>query len=193
MDIVGDGDPIAVLLRFADGGLRERIRLGLLDQSAVELVVDPGEADVVVTDDIESDERSVVLIRDGQLPLRVGWGGSMLGARAGTTALRIAIEATHHGLICRPENAPVGGVLAGASAIEDADNEDEGEPVLLSGREAEVLQLMSTGASNKAMARALGISAHTVKFHVAGIMTKLGAASRTDAVARGMRAGLVML
>jgi DNA-binding NarL/FixJ family response regulator len=47
--------------------------------------------------------------------------------------------------------------------------------------------------ANKAIARTLGISEHTVKFHVNAILTKLGAQSRTDAVVRASRAGLVIL
>lgn len=63
----------------------------------------------------------------------------------------------------------------------------------LTRREIEVLQLLSTGQTNKAIARKLGITDHTVKFHVNAIMTKLGAQSRTDAVIRATRAGLILL
>ncbi|MCU0476120.1 MAG: response regulator transcription factor [Anaerolineae bacterium] len=63
----------------------------------------------------------------------------------------------------------------------------------LTQREAEVLQLMAAGLTNKAIAQALGISANTVKFHVNTILGKLGAQSRTEAVVRGGRLGLVLL
>lgn len=63
----------------------------------------------------------------------------------------------------------------------------------LTKREIEVLQLLATGQTNKAIARKLGITDHTVKFHVNAIMTKLGAQSRTDAVVRATRAGLLLL
>jgi DNA-binding NarL/FixJ family response regulator len=56
-----------------------------------------------------------------------------------------------------------------------------------------VLELLARGASNKAIARRLEITPHTAKFHVAAIVAKLGAAGRTDAVARAMRLGLVMI
>jgi DNA-binding NarL/FixJ family response regulator len=56
-----------------------------------------------------------------------------------------------------------------------------------------VLDLLAAGASNKLIARQLGLSFHTVKAHVAAVLDKLGAASRADAVARGARQGLVML
>ena len=61
----------------------------------------------------------------------------------------------------------------------------------LTGREREVLQLIALGLSNKLIARRLAISDHTVKFHVAAILAKLGAASRTEAVHLGTRRGLV--
>jgi len=61
----------------------------------------------------------------------------------------------------------------------------------LTNRESEVLQLLAQGISNKAIASRLKISEHTVKFHVNSIMGKLGAGSRTEAVIRGMRMGLV--
>ena len=60
-------------------------------------------------------------------------------------------------------------------------------------REGEVLQLVAEGLPNKTIARRLGISEHTVKFHVAALMAKLGAGSRTEAVHLGARRGLVSL
>jgi DNA-binding NarL/FixJ family response regulator len=63
----------------------------------------------------------------------------------------------------------------------------------LSDRELEVLNLIAEGQSNKLIAHALGISEHTVKTHVASILAKLGAASRTEAVSQAIRRGLVML
>ncbi len=63
----------------------------------------------------------------------------------------------------------------------------------LTPRETAVLQLLSEGATNKMIARALEISVHTAKFHVASILEKLDAVTRTDAVAQGIRQGLLML
>ena len=63
----------------------------------------------------------------------------------------------------------------------------------LTAREIEVLELVSEGLSNKAIAERLGISDQTVKFHLASITGKLGASNRTDAVRRAVRAGLVTL
>jgi DNA-binding CsgD family transcriptional regulator len=61
----------------------------------------------------------------------------------------------------------------------------------LTPREFEVLRMLADGLGNKEIANRLGISEHTSKFHVAQILAKLGAASRTEAVAIGMRRGLV--
>ena len=63
----------------------------------------------------------------------------------------------------------------------------------LTGREVEVLGMLAEGLGNKAIASRLGISTHTAKFHVASILSKLGAGSRTEAVTIGMRRGLVAI
>jgi DNA-binding CsgD family transcriptional regulator len=69
------------------------------------------------------------------------------------------------------------------------------EPLVerLTPREAEVLALVADGLPNKAIAARLGVSDETVKFHLATIFGKLGAANRTDAVRRAIRRGLVPL
>ncbi len=61
----------------------------------------------------------------------------------------------------------------------------------LTDREREVLQLMAEGLPNRAIARRLDISEHTVKFHANAIFGKLGVQSRTEAVVRATRAGLI--
>jgi DNA-binding CsgD family transcriptional regulator len=63
----------------------------------------------------------------------------------------------------------------------------------LTAREIEVLGMLAEGLGNKAIAARLGISTHTAKFHVASILAKLGAGSRTEAVTMGMRRGLVVI
>jgi len=63
----------------------------------------------------------------------------------------------------------------------------------LSPREVEVLAILAEGLSNKIIAHRMGISEHTVKFHVTSIMGKLQAGSRTEAVMQGIRRGLVMV
>ena len=66
-------------------------------------------------------------------------------------------------------------------------------PEPLTRREREVLQMLAAGLANKEIAARLNISEHTAKFHVAAILGKLGAATRTEAVALGIRRGLVLL
>ena len=63
----------------------------------------------------------------------------------------------------------------------------------LTPRELEVLELLAEGLSNRAIATALAISEHTVKFHVSSIFGKLGVENRTAAVRRGVRLGLIAL
>jgi DNA-binding NarL/FixJ family response regulator len=63
----------------------------------------------------------------------------------------------------------------------------------LTARELEVLRMLAEGAANKTIAWKLGISEHTVKFHVAQILAKLNAGTRTEAVTLGIRQGLILL
>jgi two-component system, NarL family, response regulator YdfI len=66
-------------------------------------------------------------------------------------------------------------------------------PQPLTPRELEVLRLLAEGDANKSIAWKLGLSEHTVKFHVASLMAKLDAGSRTEAVTIGIRQGLVLI
>lgn len=81
----------------------------------------------------------------------------------------------------------------GSGAVNGSDETGVSLRVHLSPREAEVLALLAEGAPNKVIARRLGISIHTVKFHVAALLVKLGATNRTDAIATAMRQGLVLV
>jgi len=74
-----------------------------------------------------------------------------------------------------------------------ADRSRDVEPAAerLTPREHEVLALVADGLRNKDIARELGVSEHTVKFHLATVFGKLGAASRTEAVRRGLQLGLI--
>jgi two-component system, NarL family, response regulator YdfI len=67
------------------------------------------------------------------------------------------------------------------------------DPPVLTPRELEVLRMMAEGEANKTIAWKLGISEHTAKFHVASILTKLDAGSRAEAVAIGIRRGMILL
>ena len=112
----------------------------------------------------------LVLSDDGQ-----DSGISALPAAAAVPVLNAAMRAVAAGLIVR---APA------------ADGFGPARP-LLTPRELEILGCLGEGLSNKAVARRLGISQHTVKFHLEAVFTKLGANSRAEAVAKGLRGGLL--
>lgn len=82
--------------------------------------------------------------------------------------------------------------LAGA-LVERPPAEESAADIELTPRESEVLRLLTEGLTNKAIAHRLSISDHTVKFHVNAILGKLNAQSRTDAVVRATRLGLISL
>ena len=90
-------------------------------------------------------------------------------------------------LVGAGETADAAVVLATA-AVPPADGD-----VTLTPRELEVLVLLAEGASNKMIARRLGISVHTAKFHVGSLLDKLDAVGRTDAVAHAARLGVIHL
>jgi DNA-binding NarL/FixJ family response regulator len=79
------------------------------------------------------------------------------------------------------------------SALAPQSSEEESPGEQLTPREGEVLRLLADGLANKDIAAKLGISEHTIKFHIRSILGKLGAASRTEAVTRGLRSGLIEL
>jgi len=88
-------------------------------------------------------------------------------------------------------------VIADAWLVAADTHEDEEEELggreHLTPRELEVLELLAQGLPNKGIAARLGISDQTVKFHVAAICGKLGAANRTDAARRALRLGVISL
>lgn len=129
---------------------------------------------------LSDDEQTAAALR--RLPLR-GW--ALLPAEAGAAEIGAAAAAAAQGLVV--VSAPLAERLLNPRAA----TETLDEP--LTAREREVLDLIGQGLSNKLIARQLQISEHTVKFHVSAIYAKLGAVSRTDAVNRGARYGLITL
>jgi len=101
-------------------------------------------------------------------------------------ALLAALRAVVLGLMAiDPAFAPA--IVQGRGAAPEVPAEE------LTPRELQVLQLLAEGLPNKRVALQLGISEHTVKFHVAVIFSKLGAHGRTEAVTRAARLGLIVL
>jgi DNA-binding CsgD family transcriptional regulator len=101
--------------------------------------------------------------------------------------------------VAPPDPVRGAGNLAGSRAgswaetLDHPGGEDEEPAAILTPREREVLTLLAAGASNKAVARTLGLSVHTVKFHVASLIDKLGARGRVEAVAIAIRTGVIMV
>ena len=115
---------------------------------------------------------------------------AVLASDAHPAEITTALEAVHSGLaVFSAEILDV--LLPGSTELAEESDLPPGEP--LSDRESSVLALMAEGAGNKEIAARLGISEHTVKFHVSSILNKLGAASRTEAVTRGYKEGLILM
>lgn len=139
--------------------------------------------------ELPEDHVPVVALLADALHAREVWQagvGGLLHREAETAEIAAALPAVAQGLlVLAPEFAsalatsqePPGGPLAGE----------------LTARELQVLQLLAEGLPNKQIARRLGISEHTVKFHVNAVLSKLGAQSRTEAVVRATRMGLILL
>jgi DNA-binding NarL/FixJ family response regulator len=118
---------------------------------------------------------------------------AILPRSAGRAEIAAAIAAATRGLVVLPAHLLETFLEARSPGPGEPLTDDAERRPLLTRRELEVLAAMADGASNKAIARRLGISFHTVKFHVAAILAKLDADSRTEAVARAAHLGLVML
>ncbi|MGY3452628.1 response regulator transcription factor [Bradyrhizobium sp. USDA 4353] len=98
-------------------------------------------------------------------------------------------------LVAPGESADVALVAPGSTDASENDNHSSqtSDAFQLTARERDVLALMAEGCSNKEIARSLGISVHTAKFHVGSLLDKLDATGRTDAVAHAARRGIIEL
>ncbi len=152
----------------------------------------------VLADLADSDlasETSVVLLTDRPA---AGWTSEALrsGVRAilptdiAPDQLLAALQAASAGLVVL-HPADVHAALPAAAVSASQSLAELAEP--LTRREREVLQMLAAGLGNKEIAARLAISDHTAKFHVASILGKLSAATRTEAVALAIRRGLVLL
>jgi DNA-binding CsgD family transcriptional regulator len=134
-------------------------------------------ADVVLADGdcLRGEMRPVVTLggADHDLP-------GVLSRQANASQIDAAIRAVSAGLIVRSPDA----ADAGFGAMREIDGH-----ALLTPREFEVLATLAEGMTNKAIARRLNISLHTVKFHIESLFRKLGARTRTEAVAKGFERG----
>lgn len=146
-----------------------------------------GPRDLVVVDGGLADGPALPLLAElGTL----GWRRVvLLTVRDDPYAVRAAINAHIRCYIVTPE-VPAGSATAAVSPVVRV-RPRGGSPDELSSREVEVLQLVSEGRSNKDIGDALGLSALTVKSHLARIARKVGTGDRAEMVAHAMRSGLV--
>lgn len=198
---------IRVLLSVSSPALRAGLRALLSTDKTIRVVNDSldeeNEADVIITSassasflhaftslrtthSSESASSAAVLLLGGDPPnlqemrrLSRAWG--ILPPDSSAEELAAAIHALSQGLI----------VGAPSLLFESDDEPVERGP--LTERELEVLGLLARGLANKQIAVLLGISEHTVKFHVSSIYTKLNVANRTEAVREGLRGGWIAL
>jgi DNA-binding CsgD family transcriptional regulator len=186
--------PIRVVLCIGEPALRHRIATACTDLG------------IALAPDGELAERPAILLADRPVATAgptiaiastvPAWPCDLRAAvppdiDAATLGAVIAVVAAGLAVVPRAAlpfaEAPIRGGWADAPAAED------GDEAVLTPREREVLALLAAGASNKEIARALSVSVHTAKFHVASLTEKLGASGRAEAVAIGIRAGLIMV
>jgi DNA-binding NarL/FixJ family response regulator len=167
-----DGLRVALLIRDAARGRELAQELTELGHSVTPLET----SDVILTDDgamAGSNTPAVVLDESAA-------AAGLLPADADIAQIDAALRAVAVGLFVRP-------------APSFFDSDDTTPMPLLTPREIEILMALRDGLSNKAIARRLDISQHTVKFHAESIFRKLGVTNRVEAVAKGLRRGLVHL
>jgi DNA-binding NarL/FixJ family response regulator len=189
-------DPPRLAVVAVDPLVREGFS-AMLAERGLEVVDDESVADVVLVDTGADPERALsvlaeveavdvpilaLLADDAHLEgaLDAGAKGAVLRS-AEADRILAAILAVRHGLTV------VDGPLERPSPPVDDDLED------LTSREREVLELLADGLSNRRIAKRLEISEHTAKFHIASILGKLDARTRTEAVVIAVRRGLLLL
>lgn len=182
-------------------GVDEIFEIGSLEEfeplasSTDILVLTPGAGSSAELGDVLDAAPAIailILVSDDQASTRISpdlsgraWG--VLPLEASAEELEAAIHALAAGLLV--------GMPALVNPLFGDPPANPGEQLIdpLTGREIEVLQLLAQGLANKQIALQLGISQHTVKFHISGIYTKLGVTNRTAAVRLGVRWGLIIL
>ncbi len=196
--VVGGGAAAARLERMLRDDPRRRVVV--LDPSALDAA--PPDAVVILALSADSTARVLDGLRDrARRPALIvlaarpqdAWTPrarrsgvrAVLGADVTAAELTAAVAAVAAGLLVLHPAA----VSRAAPAIARAPT----TPSALTSREVEVLEMLAEGMSNRAIAARLKIARNTVKFHVAAILLKLGARTRTEAVTLGLRRGLISL
>jgi len=118
---------------------------------------------------------------------------AIIARDANTEDMQMALQAAEAGFVLLHPTSVHGLLQNNAMAeMNDVSDEDPGDLLEdLTAREFEVLRLVSMGLGNKEIAARLAISEHTAKFHISSILSKLDAATRTEAVSLGIRKGLI--
>jgi DNA-binding NarL/FixJ family response regulator len=155
----------------------------------IDIVDSASRADVILSDDLPSGADGsgsvpvVLLSREPLTSLALACGvRAILPHQAPAAQIIAALFAAAAGLLAVP---------AKSSSLLIQPPESEGEMEALTPRELEVFEMLAEGFSNKKIAAKLNISEHTAKFHVNSILGKLHAGTRTEAVMRGVRRGLL--
>ena len=170
--------PMGLRVALLAEDARRRLALLELLAAAGHAVVDPGDAEVLLADGTVPAAAALPVLAIGGSD--EGQAG-LLPREASPAQIDAGLRAVAAGLTVRPAEGTGFEPLSEAVAP------------LLSPRELEILAAIGEGASNKEVARRLGISPHTVKFHVESLFRKLGAASRAEAVAKGLRRQIIHL
>lgn len=201
--IVADGDVVTATVEAA---LRDRpdvqVEVGRLQ--ALRRLIDEGDPTVVVLASTAARAAAALQAIVGMLRVppivllvddpAAAWTAAarragvraVLGHDAGAEQISAAIGAATAGLITLHPDALRARAASPRAANVEADH-------ALTSRQREILEMMAAGLSNRVIAARLGISVYTVKFHVAAILDKLGAGTRTEAVTLGVRNGLISL
>jgi DNA-binding NarL/FixJ family response regulator len=186
---------IGVGIAISDPHLAQRLISLLSGDTRFDVSLDDRHhPDVVLVDRVRSLTGPSIIIDDGaRIPDVLDADiRAVLPPSVDGELLRAAIKVVSAGFMISDADELHGFSDDGASRL-DRSLAAAGIEIALTARETEVLRLLAHGASNKFIARELDISVHTAKFHVASVLAKLGARNRSDAVAIGIRRGLVLL
>jgi two-component system nitrate/nitrite response regulator NarL len=182
-------DDLTVVGQAASDEAAALVRSRAAEVTLWDIGVDP-VPDLEALEDVAQARGPAVVVlsgAEGRVPELLGAGARGVLSRRTTDAPRLAaaLQAVAHGLVV------IDGILADGALRTRASADALVEP--LTPRELEVLALIGQGLSNRALAQRLRISEHTAKFHVNAILGKLGAQTRAEAVAQGVRLGLLLL
>jgi len=187
--LIGEHRVVRVHIEVAAAVTRAGLEAILRDHEQIEIVTSASTADVLVREAAGEPAEAaaavpVVVLADEVPPLEALRSGvrAVLPPDAPSQQIVAAILAVAAGLAVVPADESL-------FAISNGRLEPPAEP--LTPREMDVIEMLAEGMSNKMIAHRLEISEHTAKFHVNSILAKLGAGTRTEAVMRGIRLGLI--